>query len=90
MNWLILMNNSFQKIRESLTRELERVRSKAQEHQRRHEDPLLDKQLDFWIESARFSISELEIWDGLGDEIKCHRAAVRARDCLNNIRKLLD
>ena len=84
------MSNSFQKIRESLTRELQKVRSKARGDQRRQEDQLLDKQLDFWIESAKFSISELEIWDGLGDEIKCHQAVIRARDCLNNIYKLLE
>jgi hypothetical protein len=84
------MSNSFQKIRESLTRELEKAHSRAQADKRRQGDLLLDKQLDFWIESARFSISELEIWDGLGDEIKCHHAVARARDCLHNIHKLLD
>jgi hypothetical protein len=55
------MSNSFQKIRESLTRELEKVRSKVRGDRRRQEDLLLDKQLDFWIESARFRITQLQI-----------------------------
>jgi hypothetical protein len=66
------MSKSSKKEWEKLFLELDRVRSMPHLDKRRQEDPLFNTQLNFWIESVRFCITELEIWDKQVDFAKCN------------------
>lgn len=56
---------------EKFHRELDTYRSAVAElSKERLGTSFLEKQLIFWMESARFLISELEIWGKLGDNTK--------------------
>jgi hypothetical protein len=57
---------------------------------RPQEDPLFNTQLNFWIESIRFCITELEIWDKQGDFAKCNETIDRAQECLACLQNLID
>ena len=67
------MKQSVRADTEKFQRELNIYRSTLVElYKERHTQPssLLDRQITFWMESARFLISELEIWGKLGNETK--------------------
>ena len=56
---------------EKFHRELETYRSTiADLSKNRQETSFLDKQILFWMESARFLINELEVWGNLPDETR--------------------
>ena len=52
-------------------------------------DPFVGKQISFWMESARFFISELEIWDKLGDKAKYYVAVKKVQKALDQVDELI-
>lgn len=52
------------------------------------ENPWLKKQVTFWIESVCFLITELEVWDQMGDRRKCEATILKAQKALNHISEL--
>lgn len=55
-----------------------------------HENPALGKQLDFWIESAKFLKTEMEIWEKVGNVSKHEQAVERMRKVLGILQELID
>lgn|SRR5690242_6514243 len=53
-------------------------------------NPWLDKQITFWMESTRFLVAELEIWDRLGNETKCAEVITRAQKSLDRLYRLIE
>ena len=51
--------------------------------------PGLEKQIFFWMESTRFLLSELEIWNELGDDAKCAETTVRIQQVLGRLHKMI-
>ncbi len=51
--------------------------------------PWLEKQIFFWMESTRFLISELEIWNQLDDPAKCAETTVRIQKALERVNKMI-
>jgi len=84
------MSKSLKTESEKLSLELEKIRSIAQERGHRQKDPLFNTQLTFWMESVRFCITELEIWDKEGDTERCNQIIHRARECLDRLHQLID
>ena len=75
---------------EKLQKELDAYRSTAVSlYENREANPLIDKQLNFWLESARFFIAELAIWGKLKNEEKCEAALRRAQKALDHVNELL-
>lgn len=76
---------------EDFERELEILRSIIRNNvQRLHQDPVLDKQLDFWMESARFLMAEMKIWGETGNEPKHDQAVARMQKVLAALQELID
>ncbi len=50
----------------------------------------LERQITFWMESSRFLIAELQIWDELGDSTKCNEVAARAQKALSRLFRLIE
>lgn len=53
------------------------------------DDPVIDKHLSFWLESAQFLITELEIWEDLKNETKYEETLIRVRNVLSYIHQVL-
>jgi hypothetical protein len=53
-------------------------------------NPWLDKQITFWLESSRFLIAELQIWNELGEYTKCAEVIVRAKKSLDRLFRLIE
>ena len=51
--------------------------------------PWLEKQIFFWMESTRFLISELEIWNELGDHVRCAETTVRIQKALERVSMMM-
>lgn len=45
--------------------------------------------LDFWLESTQFCITELEIWDELGDREKYNETVKKLQKILNDLHQLM-
>lgn len=77
--------------------EIERIKSElANNHciiernnQRLQSDPWLEKRIIFWMESARFLVTELEIWDHAGNDEKCAETTLKAQKALDGLYDLL-
>ena len=50
----------------------------------------LERQITFWMESSRFLIAELQIWDELGDSTKCAEVTARAQKALSRLFRLIE
>lgn len=75
---------------EKLQRELDAYKLTAIDlFENREINPFLDKQLRFWMESARFFIAELEIWYKMKNAEKCEAALTRAQKALDHVNELL-
>jgi len=71
--------------------ELKRYRVIISENKQRLENhPLLAKQIDFWVESSRFLLTELEIWDRLGNRNKYNVTYNNARKAIDYLYTLID
>jgi len=53
-------------------------------------NPLLARQINFWVESMRFLITELEVWDRLGNRHKYDATYNKARKALDYLNTLID
>jgi len=75
---------------EKFHQELDSYRSTlADLSKRRQETSFLDKQLIFWMESARFLINELEIWGKLGDNTKYDVVFNKIQKNLDRVNELI-
>ena len=75
------MNSSAQSDKERFERELSHYRSLAKTNKRELDGkPFVSVRLSFWMESVRFLITELEIWDYM-------RNAARYEETINKIHK---
>ena len=52
--------------------------------------PWFDQQIIFWMESTRFLVAELEIWNERGDETKCAEVISRAQKSLDRLYRLIE
>ncbi len=50
----------------------------------------LERQITFWMESSRFLIAELQIWDELGDSTKCTEITARTQKALSRLFRLTE
>ena len=53
------------------------------------QDPALDKQIIFWIQSVHFLISEAEIWDRLGNSKNYAETIHRLQRAMDNVYQLI-
>lgn len=53
-------------------------------------NPLLARQIDFWMESTRFLITELEIWDRLGKPPNYDATYNRLRKAMDYLYTLIE
>lgn len=53
-------------------------------------NPWLEKQITFWMESTRFLVAELEIWDQLDNETKCAEVIRRTQKSLDRLFRLIE
>ncbi len=85
-----VMNESNRSELERFSDELNSYRLFA-ERNRHHldQEPLLDRQLIFWFESVRFLLSELEIWDRLGNNKKWDETVGKLQKALSNVNQLI-
>lgn len=75
---------------QELHRQMDTYRSIIKRNNGRLEhDIWLEKQIRFWMESTRFLITELEIWDRLGNETKCVETTSKAQKALDTLYDLL-
>ena len=85
-----MMKKSVREDTERFKQELAHCRSVvAGLTKRRQETSFTEKQLTFWMESARFLITELEIWGKLGNDAKYEVAIHRIRKNIEYVRKLM-
>ena len=83
------MSKSFESVRECLLGELVMYKSKARLDKRRHEEPLRDQQLEFWLGNAVFWIIQLQLRDEEGNLNSYSAALNKAWECLDRLHKLL-
>lgn len=84
------MESAFRKEIEQFQNELANDRFIIERNQERLEnDSWLDKQIRFWVESTRFLISELEIWDKLDNHEKGAQTCIKAQKALDHLYELL-
>ena len=57
---------------------------------RLNEDARLEKQLDFWMQSAEFAVTSMEIWEEAGNQERFDEAAQRMRKVLETLQKLIE
>ena len=49
-----------------------------------------NKQVTFWVEGSRFLLSELDVWERLGNTQKCAEIVHILQGVLNHLRDLLE
>ena len=54
------------------------------------QDRMLGNQVEFWMESARFLETELQIWENAGNQYKRQQALERMRKVLDILQELID
>ncbi|HJS17787.1 MAG TPA: hypothetical protein VJ785_03505 [Anaerolineales bacterium] len=85
------MNESSPPDQEDLQRELEILRSIIRKNiARLGQDPLLGKQLDFWMESACFLTTEIRIWESVGNDTRYDLAVERMHKVLEILQELIE
>jgi len=85
------MSESYQSDIERLNRELDRYRSIAKINKASLEENIwVAKQFIFWVEGTRFLISELEIWERVGNSNKCEETVRKIQHALDHLHELLD
>lgn len=84
------MSSSAQSDKDRFQRELEHFRSLAKQNKRALEGkPILTVQLNFWFESFRFLITELEIWNYAGNQTKYAETVSKIEKVLHHIHRLV-
>lgn len=58
--------------------------------QKLNQDPFLDTQVEFWLESAKFMETNIEIWEEAGNTHKRQQAMERMRKVLDVLQQLID
>ena len=87
------MNEPSPSDQEDFQQELEALRLILQRNLQKlkqHENPMLGKQLNFWIESASFLRTELDIWEKVGNVAKREQAVERMRKVLDILQELVN
>ena len=54
------------------------------------DDRWLHKQILFWMESTRFLVTELEIWNRTGNDKKCAETTLKAQKALDTLDELFE
>jgi Zn-dependent M32 family carboxypeptidase len=76
---------------EDFEKELEILRAILQRRLHRlNEDARLGKQLDFWMKSAEFAVTSMEIWEEAGNQDRFDEAAQRMKKVLETLQKLIE
>ena len=76
---------------EDFQQELDALRSILQQNlQKLNQDPFLDTRLEFWLESANFLVTEMDIWERVGDVGKREQAVERMQKVLGILQELID
>jgi hypothetical protein len=84
------MSKSFRTDSKRLRRQLKNYRSVADKNKDSlDKQPLLGQQLRFWMESARFCTTELEIWNEAGNPTKSDHALKKAQECFGHVDALI-
>lgn len=76
---------------EDFEKELEILRAIL--HRRLHrlnEDARLGKQVDFWMKSAEFAVTSMEIWEEAGNQDRFDEAAQKMKSVLETLQKLIE
>lgn len=58
--------------------------------QKLKQDPFLGTQVEFWLESAKFMETNIEIWEEAGNTYKRQQATERMRKVLDVLQQLID
>jgi hypothetical protein len=84
------MKQSIRTETDKFRRELDRYQAKlASFSGAGRETSFLEKQLVFWIESARFLVNELEIWGNVGADTKYKATFQKVRNNLDYVHELI-
>lgn len=84
------MSSSARSDKEHYGRELDHFRSLAKANKRLLEGkPFLAVHLNFWMESIRFLITELEVWEYVGNRTKYAETISKLDKALNHIHRLI-
>jgi hypothetical protein len=76
---------------EDFEKELEVLRAILRRNtQRLNQDARLGRQLDFWMKSAEFAVTSMEIWDEAGNQDRFDEAAQRMKRVLETLQKLIE
>jgi hypothetical protein len=71
---------------EDFEKELEILRAILRRHlYRLNEDARLGKQLEFWMKSAEFAVTSMEIWEEAGYQDRFDEAAQRMKKVLETL-----
>jgi Zn-dependent M32 family carboxypeptidase len=58
--------------------------------QRLNQDARLGKQLEFWMKSAEFAVTSMEVWEEAGDQDRFDEAEQRMKRVLETLQKLIE
>ncbi|HET9905811.1 MAG TPA: hypothetical protein VFQ23_04205 [Anaerolineales bacterium] len=84
------MSNQARADKERYERQLNHYRSLMKVNKRDLDGkPFLAVQIDFWLESIRFLITELEIWDYMGKTAKYYETINKIHKALNRVHRLI-
>ena len=76
---------------EDFEKELEVLRAILRRNvQRLNQDARLGKQLEFWMKSAEFAVTSMEIWEEAGNQDRFDEAAQRMKRVLETLQKLIE
>ena len=76
---------------EDFEQELEILRAILHRNLHRlNQDARLGKQLEFWMKSAEFTATSMEIWEDAGNQDRFDEAALRMKRVLETLQKLID
>lgn len=84
------MNKSVQSEIEGFRRQLSLYGVIIKRNKNRLEnDPWLERQIAFWMESLRFLLKELEIWDQVGNQTKCQDVIDKTQKAADHLHELI-
>jgi hypothetical protein len=87
----LIMNEPSPSDQEDFQQELEALRQLLQKNlQKLKQDPFLGTQVEFWMESAKFMETNIEIWEEAGNAYKHQQAMERMRKVLDILQQLIE
>ena len=85
------MNDPSSSNPEDFQQELEALRAILRKNLKKLKlDPFLGTQVEFWMESAKFTETNIEIWEREGNQYQRQQALERMRKVLKVLQELID